>query len=122
MQALHCYDPLGRVEEYRTDDIGELRNYLRRYADFSANTGTAILLNEFGENVNSDYDATLTYLDDLLTIADEYGWSWSMYDYIGPFCLVKGNNPDHQRKGAVYEKMGDCKVDTGLYAVLKKHF
>lgn len=45
-----------------------------------------------------------------------------MYDYIGDFGLVKGTNPANVREGAVYETIGDCQVDMGLYDVLKQHF
>lgn len=111
------------VTEYNTVyDIDWIREALRSYSDFAEETGTTVFLNEFGVPVTVDYNATLAYLDDLLTVADEYGWSWSMYDYIGPFCLVKGTNPEHVRDGAVYEAVGSCEVDTGLYDVLKKHF
>ncbi len=107
---------------YTDRDIGWLRNYLQKYADFAEETNTAILLGEFGVPVTADYDATVNYMDDLLTVADEFGWAWSYYDYKGPFCLVKGTNPDLVRPDAVYEKMGDCEVDSGLYHVFQNHF
>lgn len=107
---------------YTSYDIDWLRESLKPYADFAAETGTAVFLNEFGSSVTADYDAVLSYIDDMLTVTDEYGWSWSMYDYIGNFGLVKGTNPANVREGAVYETIGDCQVDTGLYDVLKQHF
>lgn len=107
---------------YTSYDIDWLRDSLNPYADFAAETGTTVFMNEFGSSVTADYDAVLSYIDDMLTVIDEYGWSWSMYDYIGNFGLVKGTNPENIRKGAVYETIGDCQVDMGLYDVLKQHF
>lgn len=40
----------------------------------------------------------------------------------GPFGLVKGTNNALIRPDAVYEKMGDCEVDQGLYQVVKAYF
>lgn len=107
---------------YTSYDIDWLRESLKPYADFAAETGTAVFLNEFGSSVTTDYNAVLYYIDDMLTVTDEYGWSWSMYDYIGDFGLVKGTNPANVREGAVYETIGDYQVDMGLYDVLKQHF
>lgn len=129
VQAIHWYEPReltngapGVSWPNTSYDIDWLRDSLKLYDDFAAETGTTVFLNEFGSSVKVDYDAVLPYIDDILIVIDEYGWSWSMYDYIGGFGLVKGNNPEHIRKGAVYETIGGCQVDTGLYAVLKKHF
>lgn len=110
--------------EYQSDsayDINWLRGYFERYAAFAEETGTTIFVNEFGVPTTADYDATLSYIDDFLTVLDEHNWCWSMYDYIGPFCLVKGENPDHIRKGAEYSTIGDCEVDVKLYETLQKH-
>ena len=103
-------------------DRNWLKTYFQRYADFSEETGTTIFLNEFGVPVTAHYEASLAYMDDLLSVVDEFGWSWCLYDYKGPFGLVKGTNNALIRPDAVYEKMGDCEVDQGLYQVVKAYF
>lgn len=99
-----------------------LKSYLQRYVDFSQETETTIFLNEFGVPVTANYKASLAYMEDLLSIVNEFGWSWCLYDYKGPFGLVKGTDNTLIRTDAVYEKIGDCEVDLGLYQVLKEHF
>ncbi len=141
VQSIHCYapdifhntpgdDPSATWPMYTEDDdvYGQnwldqewLREYFQKYADFEKETGVTIFINEFGVPVTANYEATLDYIDDLLTVITENGWCWAMYDYIGPFCLVQGNNEEHIRVGADYVKMGDCMVDAGLYEVLSKY-
>lgn len=59
--------------------------------------------------MTAHYEASLAYMDDLLSVVDEFGWSWCLYDYKGPFGLVKGTNNALIRPDAVYEKMGTVK-------------
>ena len=53
-----------------------LKSYLQRYVDFSQETETTIFLNEFGVPVTANYKASLAYMEDLLSVVDEFGWSW----------------------------------------------
>lgn len=98
-----------------------LKDYFQRYAVFAQETGTTVFLNEFGLPVTVNYDATLAYMEDILSVVDKFGWCWSIYDCMGPFGLVKGNKKSLLHKDADYQKVGDGEVDMGLYEVLKEH-
>jgi len=107
-----------------------LDSIFRSYQEFTKETGTPVMVQEFGFNETIDYQATLAAADDFLSILDAYNIPWcSWTSNFGPVL----DNRDHQwsntfwnwslvREGANYKMASDnWMIDTGLMEVYQKY-
>ncbi len=113
-----------------TLDKNTLKQQFQEYADFSARTGEAVMVQEFGFGGTIAYDATLSAAEDFFSVLDEFNIPWcSWNDDYGLWvnnALVESQKllfeKDILRNGAVYEDLGGgWLLDTGLMEVYKRH-
>jgi len=113
-----------------TMDKNILKQQFQEYADFSARTGEAVMVQEFGFNGTNSYDAILSAAEDFFTVLEEFNIPWcSWNDDYGLWvneALIESQkrilNRDILRNGAEYEDLGDgWLLDTGLMEVYKRH-
>ena len=60
-------------------DMTTLRDYIKKWADWSQKTGTPIICNEFGVPVGLPKEARVSYMKTVLDLFEEYGISWCIY-------------------------------------------
>lgn len=108
-----------------------LEDTFESYRKFTEETGTLVMVQEFGFNETIDYQATLAAADDFLSVLDEYDIPWcSWCSNFGP---VLDNRDytwyslwpwgwDSKREGAEYQLVSEnWMVDTGLMEVFQKY-
>ena len=101
--SIHTYQPLNFVFNFRRGyfypgnidneewNIDKIREHLRKYKDFSDRNNTEIFVGEFGINFRNNAYGEVDYLDDLLTVFDEYGFHWTYWTYK---CVAQSVFPD----------------------------
>jgi hypothetical protein len=108
-----------------------LEDMFETYRQFTEETGTLVMVQEFGFNETIDYQATLAAADDFLSVLDEYNIPWcSWCSNFGP---VLDNRDytwyalwswgwDSKREGAEYKMVSEnWMVDAGLMEVYQKY-
>lgn len=60
-------------------DYETLRAYVARWAQWSKDTGTPIMCNEFGVSVSLPEEARVGYMRSVLDLFEEYGIAWAVY-------------------------------------------
>jgi len=109
-----------------------IESAFRSYREFTEETGTPIMVQEFGFNDTIDYQATLAAADDLLSVLDAYDVPWcSWYGNYGPVLDVReyqyselfpGYPSGGMREGAEYKPVSEnYMIDTGLMEVFQKY-
>lgn len=108
-----------------------LEDMFETYRKFTEETGTLIMVQEFGFNETIDYQATLAAADDFLSVLDEYDIPWC--SWCGNYSSVMDNRDytwyalwpwgwDSKREGAEYKMVSEnWMVDTGLMEVYRKY-
>ncbi|MBR5545717.1 MAG: cellulase family glycosylhydrolase [Clostridia bacterium] len=100
------------------------------YREFTEETGTLIMVQEFGFNETISYPATLAAADDLLSVLKEYQIPWCSWgSNFGPVAdrrsmlwAKKIENEDLMRREAEYEAVSEnWIVDKGLLEVYKRY-
>lgn len=101
----------------------------QEYAAFTARTGEAVMIQEFGPDVDVSDQAARSSTEDLLSSAEEYGIPWCSWN--GVFGLwVSEKEIEHQthyapqalRDGADYENLGNgWVIDRGMEKVFRQH-
>jgi len=71
--------------------------------------GVKIHMGEFGCYNKTPNDMAVRWLTDLMSVWQEFGWGYAMWNFKGPFGIV-----DHGREGARYEKIKGFNVDRDL--------
>ena len=71
--------------------------------------GTEVHIGEFGCFNRVENDLALRWFDDLLSLYQQFGWGYSLWNFKGPFGIV-----EHGRPGTQYEKLFGFKVDRQL--------
>jgi endoglucanase len=71
--------------------------------------GARIHIGEFGCFKHTPNDIALCWLADLLSVYKEFGWGYALWNFRGPFGIIK-----HGRPGAQYEPIGGYPVDRAL--------
>lgn len=107
-----------------------LDELFRSYRKFTEETGTPVMVQEFGFNETIDYKATLAAAEDFLSVLDEYDIPWcSWCSAFGPILDKREYewgqmswDRDLRRNGAEYETVsGNWMIDTGLMEVYRRH-
>ena len=90
------------------------------YTKFSTETGTAVMLQEFGVFYPAPYDLTCIYLKDLLDAVNSRGISWCGYDFFGEFSFYA--LPENKKRDtADYVPFSKGWVASGMLQVLQDH-
>ena len=108
-----------------------IESYFEMFQDFTKETGTLFMVQEFGFNDTIDYQASLAAADDLLSVMDEYDIPWcSWTDGFGPvvdyrayqFNQLLGWEPSFKKESAEYQMISEnWMIDTGLMEVYQKY-
>lgn len=108
-----------------------LEELIRSYQEFTEETGTLVMVQEFGFNETIDYQATLAAAEDLLSVLDDHGIPWC--SWCGDFSPILDKRDyewsllwswagNIKREGAEYETVSDnWMIDTGLMEVYQRH-
>ncbi len=159
--SIHAYQPLFYVYDFSRYLIypGKIENaywnkstiykHLRPYAEFSRKNKVNIMVGEFGINWRGGFWGEKTYLDDLLSVFDDYGFGYTYWTYkavatpVFPNGLFQftDNNNYVKREGPLcgwqnykfywnkekekiknFWKTKNFKPNKELLAVLKNHF
>lgn len=101
----------------------------QEYAAFTARTGEAVMIQEFGASADTADQAARGMAEDLLSLADQYGIPWCSYNSV--FGLwVSEQEIDYQshsgqqalRDGADYEHLGNgWVIDRGMEKIFRSH-
>ena len=76
--------------------------------------GRPVHVGEFGCYNKTPNDVCLRWMSDLVGIFREFGWGWSLWNFVGSFGIV-----DHGREGARMEQVDGFLVDRDLLEILK---
>lgn len=108
-----------------------IENQFQSYREFTEETGTLIMVQEFGFNETIDYQATLAAADDFLSVLDTYDIPWcSWCGNFGPLMDQRESRwfelfpweDAGKRDGAEYKMVSEhWMVDTGLMEVFQKY-
>lgn len=108
-----------------------LESVFQSYREFTEETGTLIMVQEFGFNETIDYQATLAAADDFLSVLDEYDVPWCCWcSGFGPVVDQREIQwgelfPWHEsmkKDGAEYKMVSEnYMIDTGLMEVFQKY-
>lgn len=100
----------------------------QEYAGFTARTGEAVMIQEFGTDITVSNQAAQAFVDDLLSLADQYEIPWCSWN--NEFGLWLSEKRIHQqsrfgqavRDGADYENLGNgWIIDRGLEKIFRQH-
>lgn len=93
-----------------------------RASDFSKETGTTVMLEEFGDDGFSNVQDTVKYLDDILGLAEKYNMPWCHFAFYSSDYSYVSDNYRYNRLGGTYVKIGDGRyVAKEIRKVLQKH-
>jgi len=92
-----------------------LREFYQPWRDLQQK-GVRVHIGEFGCFNHTPNDVALRWFADLLDIFQEYGWGYSLWNFVGPFGVI-----EHGREGAKFENYHGYKVDRALLDLLLEH-
>ncbi|MBQ6697380.1 MAG: cellulase family glycosylhydrolase [Lachnospiraceae bacterium] len=99
-----------------------IKDTLAVYQEFSERTGVQVMLQEFGAMYTNDVKDVAVYFDDIMTVCDEYGFSWCMWNYDGGDFSYVVLDDMFRRTGATYEEVNPGRyVPLELREVFQKH-
>lgn len=86
-----------------------LAEYYRPWREVQSQ-GVAVHIGEMGCYSKTPNDVALRWFSDLLGLFKEYGWGYSLWNFVGAFGII-----NHGRPGARIEKMRGFDVDRDLF-------
>ncbi|MCK4376413.1 MAG: cellulase family glycosylhydrolase [Candidatus Brocadiae bacterium] len=108
--------PGGPADEPDTHwDIDNLREYWRPWKEL-ADSGVGVHCGEGGAYHALPHPTTLAWLDDALTVLEEYGIGWALWNLRGRFGVM-----DSGRSDVEYEDFEGHKLDRKMLDVLQRH-
>ena len=131
VQALHVYEPrvfcdAGRngnaPASYPDDAVALMEALFKRASDFSKETGTTVMLEEFGDDGFSNVKETVKYLDDILGLAEKYNMPWCHFAFYTSDYSYVSDSYRNRRPGGTYVKIGSGRyVAKEIRQVFQKH-
>ena len=112
------------LEYDENDGIGKsyIEDLVKKFADFSAETGTTIMLQETGDIVYTDTASTVRYFDDVLSVCEEYGIGWVIYSHDGCEFSYVAIEDRFRRLNGNYEEINPGRyIETNIRDILQKH-
>ncbi|MBO6230633.1 MAG: cellulase family glycosylhydrolase [Ruminiclostridium sp.] len=116
-----CVTILNEAAEY---NIGRqfIEDRFQKYKDFSDETGTLVMLQEFGDTVYTEISCAEKFYEDVLQTCDDLGINWVHYAYDSADFSYVAIDSLYKRHGATYEDLGDGRaVCVELHDVFRKH-
>jgi hypothetical protein len=99
-----------------------LKEKFQEYKDFSEETGTLIMLQEFGNCVYCELNGSVNLFDDMLSLCDEFDIPWCQYNYDGAEFSIVAASEEYRRRGATYEKLSSGReICVEIRDVLQKY-
>lgn len=99
-----------------------IEDLVKKFADFSAETGTTIMLQETGDIVYTDTASTVRYFDDVLSVCEEYGIGWVIYSHDGCEFSYVAIEDRFRRINGNYEEINPGRyIETNIRDILQKH-
>lgn len=99
-----------------------IENRIKEIVDFRKETGTTVMVQEFGCTCYSYMDSIVTYLDDILTLLDENDINWSAYGYDNEQFGYVSVMDCYRSKGGTYLKINPHRyVAKELREMFHKH-
>ena len=99
-----------------------LKEMFSVYKQFREETGTKVMLQEFGDCVYTEINGAKQLYDDILSICDEFDFPWCHYAYDGADFSIVAISPEYYRREATYEKLSSGReICAELRDVLRKH-
>src|SRR5215212_26416 len=92
-----------------------LRNAYRAWRKVEKR-GANIHIGEFGCFNRTPHEVALRWLRDMLSVYQEFGWGYAMWNFQGPFGII-----EHRRPDAQLEFMSGYNVDRALLDLLLEH-
>jgi aryl-phospho-beta-D-glucosidase BglC (GH1 family) len=99
----------------KTWDKETLRAHYQPWRDLQAR-GVKVHIGEFGCYNKVPNDLALRWFDDLLSLFEEFGWGYSLWNFEGDFGIANHGRPD-----TVYEDFEGLRVDRKLLDLYLKH-
>ena len=78
--------------------------------------GVGVMVGEFGAFNRTPHPIVLRWMEDCLTLWDEAGWGWALWNFRGSFGIL-----DSGRADVSYEKMQGHLVDRKMLELLQRH-
>ena len=99
-----------------------LRKMFQKYVDFRKETGTQVMLQEFGDCVYTEINGSQKFYDDMLSLCDEDGFAWCQYGYDGGDFSLVALNESYKRRGATYVKLSSGReICAEIRDVIQRH-
>ena len=99
----------------RTWDRAALRDSYRAWREVEAR-GVKIHIGEFGCFKHTPNDIALRWYSDMLSVYQEFGWGYALWQFQGPFGIIDPGRPD-----ATLERIHGYHVDRALLELLLAH-
>jgi len=96
-------------------DIGRLRAYWRPWKEL-ADSGVGVHCGEGGPYKTVPHAVALAWLEDALTVLEQYGFGWALWNLHGPFGVLESGRADVE-----YEDFDGHRLDGKMLAVLTRH-
>jgi len=106
----------GEVAPGQFRDREWIKNYYQPWREVEAQ-GVKVHIGEFGCYNKLPNDLALRWFQDVLSVFREFGWGYSLWNFVGTFGIV-----EHGRPGTVYEDYKGFRVDRALLELLKLPF
>lgn len=81
-----------------------------------AGRGVGVHCGEMGVYNRTPPEVAYAFLDAVLSILDEHGWGWALWNLRGPFGIL-----DNGRAAAATETLGRHQLDCAMLELLKRH-
>ncbi len=98
-------------------NIQRMREFVKTWSDFSKQTGTAVMCQEFGICNNVSEKASLSWMEDWLKVMTENNIPWATMGYREQFFGILNSN----RIDVKYEKYGPYLLDREMLKLLQKY-
>jgi endoglucanase len=96
-------------------DLDSLRRYFGPWVEVAA-AGVEVHVGEMGCYEFTPQDVAVRWFSDLLTVFEENGWGYALWNFEGPFGII-----GHHRPGATFEQLDGYLVDRQWLDLLLGH-
>jgi len=106
------------------DTIGrdDMEERIRKYYDFSVETGTPVMMQETGDIVFTDTPSTVRYLDDVISTCEKYGIGWVIYSHDGVEFSYVAVEDKFRRINGNYEEINPGRyIETNIRDLFESH-
>ena len=91
------------------------QSYLQSWIDIR-NEGVGVMVGEWGAHNRTPHTATLSWMEDWLSLYKEYGFSWALWNFYGSFGIVNSGRDDVD-----YEQFNGFDLDRKMSDLLQEY-